>query len=518
MAGPGRRRRTTRLDGERMPGRRFAPRTLRARLALLSALAAFFCLAVAGTVVFTAAARFLGQQSEGQLRQGMSLVAPLASGLEPTLFPQVCRAMSAARDGTGTGAQRGLAELAGLPMDEVSVSLVRPDGTSCRLLGRTDVHDVAPAAWGWRRLLGTTLPQGRGDHGERMLVLDQRLGGGWRLRAARDLTRDIKVVRELRGVTIVLSIGGGLAALVAGLAVARSGLRPVGALAETAEHIARTQDLSVRIDVPDRGERDEVTRLARAFDRMTSALSASRARQAQLVADAGHELRTPLTSLRTNIDLLLRAERSGRAIPAAQREALFEDVRSQLAELSQLASELTVLAQDEPAPVLGPVRLDEVVRAAVLRVGPRAGDRTVEVDLQPWELEQADAAGLSRAVINALDNAVKFSPAGSTIRVRLAGGTVTVDDEGPGVPAEHRTEAFARFWRGDAARSLPGSGLGLAIVADTVRRHGGSAELDAAPGGGARVRLRLPGRPVPADDADTPEHPHTGGAASVEEL
>jgi two-component system sensor histidine kinase MprB len=230
---------------------------------------------------------------------------------------------------------------------------------------------------------------------------------------------------------------------------------------------------------------------------MTSALATSRARQAQLVADAGHELRTPLTSLRANVDLLLRAERSGRALPAEQREALFEDVRSQLAELSLLAGELTVLAQEDPSPVLGPVRLDDVVLGAVQRIRPRAGGRVIDVAVEPWELASADAAALERALVNVLDNAVKFAPDGSAVRVRLSDGEVTVDDEGPGVPEEHRAEAFARFWRGDRARGLPGSGLGLSIVADTVGRHGGTAEVDAAPGGGARVRLRLPGsRPL----------------------
>jgi two-component system, OmpR family, sensor histidine kinase MprB len=423
------------------------------------------------------------------------VLAPVVGIPSADVLERICG--SAGAGGGAFGANARLAQ------DEVVVELVRPDGRACTAIGSTAIHGVTPTDWGWRRLFGTSLPSGVGDHGEHLLVLDRPLGGGWHLRIARDLSRALDVVLALRGVTFVLSFAGGLAALLAGRVIARSGLRPVAALADTAEQIARTQDLSVRIDVPDLGDRDEVTRLARAFDRMTSALATSRARQAQLVADAGHELRTPLTSLRTNIDLLLRAERSGRALPAAAREALFEDVRSQLEELSALAGELTLLAQDDTAPVLGAVRLDEVVRGAARRIRPRAGGRRVDVAVEPWELPAADAAGLERALVNVLDNAVKFSPDGSTVRVRLAGGVVTVDDEGPGVPEEHRAEAFARFWRGDRARSLPGSGLGLSIVADTVGRHGGTAEVDAAPGGGARVRLRLPGGPplTPADAA-----------------
>jgi two-component system, OmpR family, sensor histidine kinase MprB len=499
--------------------RRFGPRTLRTRLALYAGLAAFGCLTVAGIAVFLAAAWLLGQQAEAQLRQFGSVVRPAAMLPTPVL-EGACRTMTARgapSDGGATpaapspgpspsaapGPDGGLDPAAQLAESGLVAELVRPDGTTCLLLGKTIVHDVASPGWTWHRLPGTGLPQGTGDRGEHLLVLDQPLADGWTLRLARDLSSDVEVVFALREVMFALSLIGGLAALLFGRMVARSGLRPVAALAETAEHIARTQDLSVRIDVPDRGEEDEVTRLAAAFDRMMSALAASRARQAQLVADAGHELRTPLTSLRTNIDLLLRAERSGRTIPAAQREALFEDVRSQLAELSQLAGELTVLAEQEPAPTPGPVRLDEVVAAAVRRVRPRAGGRRLDVELEPWLLADADAVGLERAVVNVLDNAIKFSPPESTVRVRLAGGTVTVDDEGPGLPPADRAEAFARFWRSDSARGLPGSGLGLAIVADAVARHGGTAELDDAPGGGARARLHLPGeRPDRDDDRD----------------
>jgi two-component system sensor histidine kinase MprB len=474
---------------------RLRPRTLRSRLALFSALAAFGCLSVASVVVFAAAARLLGQQAETQLRQVASIVNPMVMTRSGADLQQFCASLQAA---TARRADlEALAGSAGLTRGEVVAELVRPDGSTCSALGGTGIHQLTGAGLGWGRLFGTSLPQGVGDHGEHLLVLDRPLIAGWHLRIARDFSRDLEVVFALRGVMFVLSIAGGLAALAAGQVIARRGLRPVAALTDAAELIARTQDLSVRIDVPDLGDRDEVTRLARAFDRMTSALATSRARQAQLVADAGHELRTPLTSLRANVDLLLRAERSGRALPAEQREALFEDVRSQLAELSLLAGELTVLAQEDPSPVLGPVRLDDVVLGAVQRIRPRAGGRVIDVAVEPWELASADAAALERALVNVLDNAVKFAPDGSAVRVRLSDGEVTVDDEGPGVPEEHRAEAFARFWRGDRARGLPGSGLGLSIVADTVGRHGGTAEVDAAPGGGARVRLRLPGsRPL----------------------
>ena len=111
---------------------------------------------------------------------------------------------------------------------------------------------------------------------------------------------------------LVAGIGVLAAAGAAGLRVARAGLRPVDQLTDAVEHVARTEDLSVRIPVE--GD-DEIARLSRSFNSMTAALATSRDLQQQLIADAGHELRTPLTSLRTNIELLARSEETGRSLP-----------------------------------------------------------------------------------------------------------------------------------------------------------------------------------------------------------
>jgi two-component system sensor histidine kinase MprB len=104
---------------------------------------------------------------------------------------------------------------------------------------------------------------------------------------------------------------------------------------------------------------------------------------------------------------------------------------------------------------------------------------------------------LERAVTNLLDNAVKFSPADSTVRVHTAFGEVIVSDEGPGIAVADQPHVFERFYRSMDARSLPGSGLGLAIVADAVRTHGGAVTAGPAPGGGARMRMWLPLAPGP---------------------
>jgi two-component system sensor histidine kinase MprB len=133
------------------------------------------------------------------------------------------------------------------------------------------------------------------------------------------------------------------------------------------------------------------------------------------------------------------------------------------------------------------------VRRAVARVGPRSDRHTVSSQLEPWTICEADPAALERAVVNLLDNALKFSPADTHVRVALRQGILTVDDQGPGVPPADRPHVFERFWRSAQARSVRGSGLGLAIVAEVAVAHGGLVSMGEAPGGGTRVTLTVPG-------------------------
>lgn len=288
---------------------------------------------------------------------------------------------------------------------------------------------------------------------------------------------------------------GVLGAGAAGLWIARTGLKPVDQLTGAVEHVARTEDLTVRIPVE--GE-DEIARLSRSFNSMTAALATSRDRQAQLIADAGHELRTPLTSLRTNIELLVRSDETGRAIPPADRAALMASVKAQMTELAALIGDLQELSRPD-AVGHGPLKvvaLHEIAETALDRARLRGPELTFTAELEPWYV-RAEPAALERAVVNVLDNAVKFSPPGGTVEVALRRGELTVRDHGPGIPAEDLPHVFERFWRSPSARALPGSGLGLSIVARTVQQAGGEIALGPAPGGGTRAVIRLPGAATP---------------------
>ncbi|MFI6563042.1 ATP-binding protein [Streptomyces sp. NPDC050534] len=322
---------------------------------------------------------------------------------------------------------------------------------------------------------------------------------------ATPLSSTRSTLNELALILLLVSGVGVLGAGAAGLAVARAGLRPVDKLTEAVETVARTEDLSVRIPVEDDAE-DEVARLSRSFNSMTSALASSRELQQQLIADAGHELRTPLTSLRTNIELLSRSEETGRPLPEADRKALLASVKAQMTELAALIGDLQELSRSEGqrGERVQVVSMEDTVEAALRRVRLRGPELTIKADLQPWYV-RAEPAALERAIVNILDNAVKFSPEHGTIEVELGSGILTVRDHGPGIAADELPHVFDRFWRSPSARALPGSGLGLSIVARTIQQAGGEVTLERAEGGGTAVTVRLPGAPIPPPEA--PEAP-----------
>ena len=277
--------------------------------------------------------------------------------------------------------------------------------------------------------------------------------------------------------------------------VGRAVLGPVGRLTKATERIASTMDLSHRIDA---AGPDELRRLATSFNAMLDAVAAAVDAQRQLVADASHELRTPLTSLRTNAELLARAH----ALPAADRARLAARVESGLAELSGLVTDIVELARDEePGYLVGDVDLAELVRLAVGRAARHWPEARFTLTVREPVVVPGVAERLDRAVANLLDNAAKYSPAGSGVDVTVSpsgdGAEIAVRDRGPGIAAADVSRVFDRFYRAADAREVPGAGLGLAIVGQVVRGHGGTARLEPADGGGTRAVLWLP-VPVPA--------------------
>ena len=275
-----------------------------------------------------------------------------------------------------------------------------------------------------------------------------------------------------------------LAGLVAWL-LAGGAVRPIRRLTAAAEAIAETGEL----DHPVEGAGDaEVGRLAASFNAMLPALSASRRQQHQLVYDASHELRTPLASLRTDVDVL----RSRPDLDEATRMAIIEDVGAEVAELGALVAELVDLATDvERDEAVAPLELGSLARPIVERFD-RRGTHRVGLEIGERAIVEGRPGALTRAIRNLVENAAKFAPEGTRIRVVVEGGSVTVHDAGPGIPPAERHAVFDRFHRLESTRTAPGSGLGLAIVRQVVEIHGGIVRAESSPDGGAAVGFTVP--------------------------
>jgi two-component system, OmpR family, sensor histidine kinase MprB len=341
-------------------------------------------------------------------------------------------------------------------------------------------------------------------------VLARHLPNGSSLLISKSLKPTEAVMTKLRLVLLMVGGTGVAVAAVAGGMVTRAGLRPVGRLTEAAERVARTDDLR---PIPVFGS-DELARLTEAFNLMLRALAESRERQARLVTDAGHELRTPLTSLRTNVELLMASMEPGAPrLPEQEMVDLRADVLAQIEELSTLVGDLVDLTRDDAGQVVHePVDMSEVIDRSLERVRRRRNDIRFDVDVIGWQV-YGDAAGLSRAALNLMDNAAKWSPPGGHVGIRMrqldpSHAELVVSDYGPGIPPHERRLVFERFFRSTTARALPGSGLGLAIVKQVVLNHGGLLRVeDTVPGGqppGTSIYVLLPGRPVPVSMYPTP--------------
>jgi two-component system sensor histidine kinase MprB len=321
--------------------------------------------------------------------------------------------------------------------------------------------------------------------------------GGGALQVTTPLTGVNQELRHLALALWIIVIGGVVIAILLGLAVGRTALRPLNSLTETVEELAETTDVSRRLDP---GGLDELGRLRRAFNRLLVALDTSRESQRQLVLDASHELRTPLTSLRTNMEVARRLEE----LDPAERQVLISDVTTQMDELAALVGDMAELARGEqPELTSAPVRLDQIVLEAVevATTHGRSRDVTFDARVAPTWVS-VSSARIERAVDNLLDNALKWSPDGGVIEVACSDGILIVRDHGPGVDESDVPYIFDRFYRAAGARGRPGSGLGLAIVAQVARDEGGSVNVYRAEGGGSVFRFSLPEVPPPDEPGD----------------
>jgi signal transduction histidine kinase len=374
-----------------------------------------------------------------------------------------------------------IAHIAGeLVFPDRGVEFVRADGTVFR----------APGAPHSRATLAPPV---------RVLVrpLDPQLAPGWRIRvraSAADLARVERRLDLWFGVSV---LAAALGAAAVGWWLAGRTLRPVGAMADAAEHITAARS-SARLPVAN--PHDELGRLGTRFNALLERLDGALSQQRRFLADAAHELRTPIARMRSAVEVALLAP------PGPADRAALEHVGADVENISTLVGQLLQLARaDVDAQEAHPVRgfLDDAVVDALAPWRAPAAAAGVSLTVSVLEEVPAvfDPVLLQRLLGTLVDNAIRYTPAGGAVdvRVRRDGATAVleVEDTGIGIQPDERAHVFERFYRGTAARQRApdGSGLGLPIARAIVAQHGGSIVLAPARGGGTLVRVTLPTAP-----------------------
>jgi len=283
-----------------------------------------------------------------------------------------------------------------------------------------------------------------------------------------------------------------LVAVVAGWWIARAALRPINRISRTVLTIGESHDLSRRLNFV--GPSDEVGRLATTFDGMMDRLEKVFETQKRFVADASHELRTPLTAIRGNADLYSIA-------PPEERDLCVASIRREAERMSRLVADLLLLAAAdiEERPIhKQTVALDDLLRDVYRAALILASDNvTVSLDVRDGVAIEADGDRIKQLVLNLVDNAVKFTPAGGHVTISLHASpdeaVIQVADTGIGIAPEEQQAIFDRFYRVEHARSRRGSGLGLSISSWIAAAHGGSIDVESQPGSGSTFTVHLPG-------------------------
>lgn len=281
-------------------------------------------------------------------------------------------------------------------------------------------------------------------------------------------------------------------AAVIGFLLASSALRPIDQMTRAALEISRTSNLQQRLEVI---SQDELGRLAETFNEMLERLEVLFRTQERFVADVSHELRTPLTTIQGNVDLL---QRGAAQDPEARQEAL-EIIAEETGRMARLASDLLLLAQADAGIKLDlkPVELDTLL-LEVYRQGRLMVDgQEIKLGHEDQAIVLGDADRLRQLLLNLVDNAVKYTPAGGEIVLMLyrepEWTRVSVEDSGIGIPAKDLPHIFDRFYRVEESRSKgkTGTGLGLSIARWVAEAHGGNLTVESQEGEGTTFTLWL---------------------------
>jgi signal transduction histidine kinase len=392
------------------------------------------------------------------------------------------------------------------------------------LLEAIDTGKVAGGDWGYRTITA---------EGQRVRVLMQPVvlpsytetSAGSRVigieLVGESLQRQDDVLKLFNQLLRTAGAGGVLLATWGGWLLAGRALAPVNRITSTADAIARQGDaqesLQTRLDVNESG--DELARLAITFNDMLERIERAFLGQRRFVADASHELRTPLTAIRGNVDVLLRHASSGRELEPDDLQESLGDMKRESARMARLIDDLLLLARTDAEGIGHMVRPEPVSLEVVAREAFRTGESLANGQRMHLTIRQplmiyGDGDRLVQVMIILLDNAVRHTPPGGTVDLiidaadamdgKLLCARIQVVDSGEGIPPEHLSHLFERFYRveGSRSRQAGGSGLGLAIALAIVRGHNGWIEVESPEGKGTHITVWLPILESPDGAAD----------------
>ena len=352
-------------------------------------------------------------------------------------------------------------------------AMLDPDG----LRGTTEVYRLVPHEDTLLRVL--TVPV---FDGQQQLI-------GY-IQVAR-LLDNFEIFSRVLSRALLISLGTAFASLIVLAMLTSTLFQPLEEIATAARQITRADDLSRR--VPHSSRTDEIGELARAFNQTLERLDRLFRSQQRFLADVSHELRTPLTSVRGNLDLMSRF--------GSYDEESMAVIQDEIRRMSRLLDDLLLLARADTGGLPlhhEPVELDNVLIEVYRQVSRIEKPVTVELTDVDQVMIVGDEDRLKQLILNLVDNGIKYSQPGGTVKLSLAKDDsmayLTVSDTGIGIPPEDLPHIFDRFYRVDKARSRGqgGSGLGLAIVKWVVQAHGGDIKVNSVVGEGTEFRITLP--------------------------
>ena len=454
------------------------PLSLRVSLTIWYVAAMVVVLALYAAAVFAFVNRSVSQALDDRLRGDFQWAAEMAEQR-----PDGSLTWFEGDDGNGDGPWLQVWSPSGQLLFRTAVAKRNPLPESELLAAQADNRIITvPTMWSAIRVL-----TGRSTVGGKPVVLQ----------VARS---EAQIQSDLRNLALILILGlplGVAAAGLGGYSLARRALAPIHRMAERARLITAAR-LNDRLPIDNAS--DELGQLASVFNATLGRLEASFDQMRRFTADVSHEIRTPLTAIRTVGEVGLREPRDMRSYQSIISSMLEEADR-----LSSLVDRLLTLSRAEAG--LAKLSIEVVdVRAlaedVAAQLGALAEEKGQSLTLEPVGTPRslADRLVLRQSLINLVDNAIKHSPVGGEIHIRVsdanAAACIDVCDSGPGIPAEIQTRIFDRFYRAANERGddAGGSGLGLAIAKWAVEANGGQLSLVKADDSGSTFRITLPGQ------------------------